>query len=182
MFHIGSRKGEMNMNRIQGRASGVVAALGFAFLALVPGVSFAQAAVDVCSQIPLLSATGLVAGATNGDFGFIGQGETVTMSATRNTATGGTFRIVGDPAGTVTLAGPSPIPGTLTYNGTGAVPPGGVGVGYFIDTAVGGTVNIAASCSLQPVPATSPQTLLVLALLLLAAGGYAARKIGSRQR
>jgi hypothetical protein len=169
------------MNRTRGRYSGVVSALGFAFLALLPGLSFAQA-IDVCSQMANLSATGVSAGGTNGNFGYIGQGETVTMTATRNTATGGTFRIVGDPAGAVTLAGPSPIPGTLTYLGTGAVPPGGVGVGYFIDTAVGGTVNIAVSCSLQPVPTTSPQSLLVLAVLLLAAGGYAARRIGSRQR
>jgi hypothetical protein len=171
------------MIRIQGRARGLVAALGCGFLALVPGVSFAQAAVDVCSQMAGLSASGLVAGATNGDApGFIGQGETVTMSATRNTATGGTFRIVADPAGAVTLAGPSPIPGTLTYAGTGAVPPGGIGIGYFIDTAVGGTVNIAVSCSVQPVPASSPPTLLVLALLLLTIGGFAARKIVTRQR
>jgi hypothetical protein len=164
------------MKHVPAWAARTLGAAGVVVLALAPSAALAQAA-DVCSQMAGLSATGLVAGSTNGNFGYIGLGKTVTMTATLNTATAGTFRIVGDPSGTVTLAGPSPIPGTLTYIGTGTVPPGGVGVGFFIDTATGGTVNINVSCALvSPVPATSPMTLMLIAALLLLAGGFAARR------
>ena len=152
-------------------------AAAFFLIALAPRAALAQA-VDVCDQMASLSATGQVTGSTNGQFGYIGLGKVVTMAATRNTATAGTFRIVGDPAGAVTLAGPSPIPGTLTYVGTGTVPPGGVGVGFFIDTATGGTVNVNVTCAapVTAVPATSQTSLLLMAALLLLAGGFAVHR------
>jgi hypothetical protein len=152
-------------------------AAAFVLIALAPRAAFAQA-VDVCDQMASLSATGQVAGSTNGQFGYIGLGKVVTMTASLNTATAGTFRIVGDPAGAVTLAGPSPIPGTLTYVGTGTVPPGGVGVGFFVDTATGGTVNVNVTCAapVTAVPATSHTSLLLMAALLLLAGGFAVHR------
>jgi hypothetical protein len=128
---------------------------------------------DVCSQLPGLSATGLLAGDTNGDFGTLAAGESVTMTATLGTAGSGSFRIVGDPGGVDTLAGPASIPGTLTFVSNGALPGGSVGVGYFIDTAAGGTVDIAVKSSCVPaqVPATSVSTLaLIAALITLGAG------------
>jgi LPXTG-motif cell wall-anchored protein len=86
------------------------------------------------------------------------------------TAIGGSFRIVGDPGGTITLAGPSAIPGTLRWNGT-PLPPGSLGIGYFIDTATGGTVNLTASCTLQSIPSLSENMLMLLGGMLLLAGG-----------
>jgi hypothetical protein len=94
------------------------------------------------------------------------------MSTTLGTATGGTFRIVGDPAGAVTLAGPSSIPGTLRWNGV-PLPPGSVGIGYFIDAATGGTVNLTASCAVQQIPTLSQNMLALLAGVLLLVGGAA---------
>jgi hypothetical protein len=131
------------------------------------------AAVDVCSLMPGLSTGGLVTGNTNGDFGTLAAGESVTMTATLGTATGGTFRIVGDPSGTNTLAGPSGIPGSLTFTSNGTLPGTSVGVGYFIDSAVGGTVNISVTSvcgGSANIPTTSQSNLLVLAALLAICG------------
>ena len=123
---------------------------------------------DVCSRLPGLGETGLVAGNTSGEGGSFAAGESLTMTATLGTATGGTFRIVGDPGGVNTLAGPSSIPGTLTFVSSGALPGSSIGVGYFIDNAFGGTVDITVRsfCVPVPVPATSITTLPLLALLL----------------
>jgi hypothetical protein len=149
-------------------------------VALIPVVSGAQAGnawsplaapaapVDVCRQLQSLSQTGLVASDTNGRIGTLAAGESVTMTATLGTASGGTFRIVGDPGGVNTLAGPSSIPGTLTFVSTGALPGSSIGVGYFIDTATGGTVNInvRSSCTAVQVPTTSSGALVLLVTLL----------------
>jgi hypothetical protein len=162
----------------------VARVMGSSLFGLVVGaVSFsvyAQGTHDACAQIQggFLNQTGLTAGSTNGiTGGTIGVGEIVTMTATLGTATGGTFRIVGDPAGTVTVAGPSPIPGTLKWSG-GPIPPPAIGIGYYIDTATGGTVNITASCSLQQIPTLSENMLIVTAagLLLLGVLVIAARR------
>lgn len=125
---------------------------------------------DVCSELHSLSANGLVAGETNGDFGGLGAGEVVTMTATLGTATSGAFRIVGDPTGTNTLAGPSGIPGTLTFTSNGTLPGTSVGVGWFVDAANGGTVNIAVSCVATAIPTTSPSALLIMAACLALGG------------
>jgi hypothetical protein len=166
------------MERLLAWAAKGFAAAGLVVLALAPSVAFAQAAANVCGLMAGLSANGLAAGANLGQFGFIGAGQIVTMTATLNTASGGTFRIASNPTTPFTpdLAGPSPIPGTLTYIGTGAVPPGGQGVGYVIDTATGGTVNLVVTCAAiavpiaAAIPATSPTTLMLMAGLLLALG------------
>ena len=148
-------------------------------LALFPGVAalfvattlWAQPAPgDICGSIAGLSATGLTTGSTNGVVGAtLAAGEIITMSTTLGTATGGTFRIVADSGGTLTLAGPSPIPGTLRFSGA-PLPPGAEGIGYLIDTATGGTVNLTASCSLQMIPTMSDNMLIALGALMLAAG------------
>ncbi len=151
-------------------------------MAVAPAVIYAQVwnspkapgPPDVCLLLPALSAAGRVTGNTNGDFGTLGAGQSVTMSATLGTATSGTFRIVGDPGGVNTLAGPSGIPGTLTFTSNGKLPGTSVGVGYFIDAANGGTVNITvtSSCALSsvPIPTTSPSALLVMAACLALGG------------
>ena len=165
------------MERLLACAAKGFAAAGLVVLALAPSVAFAQAAANVCGLMAGLSANGLAAGANLGQFGFIGAGQIVTMTATLNTATGGTFRIASNPTTPFTpnLAGPTSIPGTLTYIGTGAVPPGGLGVGYVVDTATGGTVNVVITCAaiaapIAAVPATSTTTLMLMAGLLLALG------------
>lgn len=150
-------------------------------MAMTPSVLWAQgwthsnAGADVCARLPGLSASGLGVGHTNGDVGTLGAGESVTMTASLGTAASGSFRIVGDPGGVNTLAGPSAIPGTLTFTSNGTLPGTSIGVGYFIDAANGGTVNIAvtSSCVLQPVPTTSTNTLLIIAACL-ALGGVTA--------
>ena len=128
----------------------------------------ALAPVDVYRQLPSLSQTGLVASVTNGRVGTFAAGESVTMTATLGTASGGTFRIVGDRGGVNTLAGPWSIPGTLTFVSTGALPGSSIGVGYFIDTATGGAVNsnIRSSCAAAQVPTTSSSALVLLVTLL----------------
>jgi hypothetical protein len=135
---------------------------------------------DVCATIGSLSQTGLTTGSTNGIVGAtLAQGEIITMSTTLGTATGGTFRIVADSGGVNTLAGPSPIPGTLRFSGV-PLPPGSQGIGFFIDSATGGTVNLTASCALQSIPTLSENMLMALgALLLLAGAAVLVRRRGS---
>lgn len=156
------------MNRLIARAACACAAAALAALAPSPGL--AQVPPNYCAQIASLSTTGLVAGATNGVTGTPPAGLHITMAATLGTATAGTFRIVGNPGGTVTYAGPSPIPGTLSYTTTGTLPPGAIGLGFLIDSATGGTVNITAQCDAVQVPTTSQNALIALAALLLAIG------------
>jgi len=156
------------------------AAAAFVVLVVASGAVQAQVVPNFCAQIAALTATGLVAGATNGVTGTPPPGQQVTMSATLGTATAGTFRIVGDPPGTVTYAGPTAIPGTLNYTTTATLPPGAIGVGYLIDSATGGTVNLTASCAPAQVPATSTSSLLAMAALLLLLG--AARLYARRTR
>lgn len=143
---------------------------GVGALSLATALWAQPAPGDVCGSIGGLSATGLVTGDTNGVVGAtLASGEIITMSTTLGTATGGTFRIVADSGGTMTLAGPSPIPGTLRFSG-GPLPAGAEGIGYFIDTATGGTVNLTASCALQSIPTMSDNMLIALAALVLAVG------------
>lgn len=118
----------------------IVSLLGMSLVSPAP----ALAASADCGQIPSISGT-YGSGDTNGWIGTFAPGDYVVMTVTLGTATTGSFRIVGSPAGTPTLAGPSPIPGTLSYTVTGPLPPGSIGIGFFIDSA-DGTVNVAVSC------------------------------------
>ena len=158
------------------RLLAVVLGLGALFLATT--LSAQPAPGDVCASIGGLSATGLTTGSTNGIVGgTLATGEVITMSTTLGTATGGTFRIVADSGGTLTLAGPSPIPGTLRFSGA-PLPPGAEGIGYLIDDATGGTVNLTASCALQSIPTLSENMLIALGALVLAvaAGVFVRRR------
>lgn len=133
---------------------------------LVAPLASAQPAT-ACGQMSAISGAAAGAGATNGITGIFLPGDSVTIAATLGTATAATFRIVGEPAGVVTLAGPAAVPGTLSYTVTGPLLPPAIGIGYYIDTA-NGTVNITASCVNVPiqVPTTSNWALAVIALLL----------------
>jgi hypothetical protein len=117
-------------------------------------------------------ATGLTTGSTNGEVATFNAGDYVTISATLGTATSGTFAIVSNATGTPVLSGPRSIPGTLNYLVTGPLPPGSIGIGYFIDSATGGTVNISStSCGPEPaVPTTSRVGLFAMALVLFLIG------------
>lgn len=119
------------------------------------------------------SQTGVTAGAIGGG-NPLPLGAVITVSTTFGTATSGTFSIIGSPSGTPVLAGPGPIPGTLSYTVTLAQT--GPGAGWLIDTA-NGTVNVAASCSMPAVtaPALSPFGLFACGLMLLALGSAAMR-------
>lgn len=97
-----------------------------------------------CQSFSQISGTvTAAAGLTNGIVGPVQVGETYVVSVAGPGT--GTFRIVGDPAGMVTYAGPANVPASLSYTVATATPPvGAVGVGYFF-TAGAGTVTITAS-------------------------------------
>ena len=123
----------------------------------------------VCSQFPALSATvTAAAGLTNGIIGVPGAGEVYTISVAGPGT--GTFRIVGDPAGAVTYAGPANVPATLSYAVPSSTPPAGaVGVGYFF-TAGAGTVTITASCTPGAIPSMGAWGRNLLGVLVLLGG------------
>lgn len=145
--------------------------------AVASGAALAQSAA--CLQIPQISGTASGAGATSGIPGVFSPGERVTISATLGTATAATYRIVGEPAGAVTLAGPANVPGSLSYTVTGPLPPPSIGIGWFLDTT-NGTVNITATCALapvEPVPTLSTYGLVATMLLLVAFAGWRTRRV-----
>jgi hypothetical protein len=127
----------------------------------------AQQAGTACQAIQSISGTASGTGATNGIPGIFLPGDTITISAALGTATAGVFRITGNFTGVPTLAGPANAPATLTYSVVGPLPPGSIGVGYFVDSA-NGTLIITASCTNVPfqIPATSTWGLAALALLI----------------
>lgn len=136
----------------------------------------------ICPGFSALSTTTTAApGVTNGSVGTTRGGEIYTISVSGPGT--GTFRIVGDPAGTVTFAGPGNVPATLSYTATGAPPPGAVGVGYYFDAGAG-TVTITASCNITPIPVNNPLGLAMLGLLLAVAGvfGVTAMRRRAQQR
>jgi hypothetical protein len=91
------------------------------------------------------NAVGVGAGATNGYIGNLNAGETGTLTVTLNTATAATFTInyQGNPA--AVLVGPANAPGTLRYTYGGGAQPGGLG--WYIQSATGGTVNVTMDCN-----------------------------------
>ncbi|MBN1967162.1 MAG: hypothetical protein JW910_21085 [Anaerolineae bacterium] len=119
----------------------VVIVAGIAFV--VPGSRPAEAASLACSNYAMMSGTYDALMFTNGMFGPFEAGETYTISATLGTATAATIRLVGDPGGVVTLAGPAAVPVTFTYTMPETGQPGGIG--FYID-ATNGTVEIVAGC------------------------------------
>ena len=124
-----------------------------------------------CQNFSQISTTvTAAAGVTNGIVGPVQVGETYVVSVAGPGT--GTFRIVGDPAGMVTYAGPANVPASLSYTVATATPPmGAVGVGYFF-TAGAGTVTITASCSRGGIPSLDARGRALLGLLL-ALGGVA---------
>ncbi len=134
-----------------------------------------------CASFDTLSVTAnLAAGFTNGIPAIPEAGETYTISVAGPGT--GSFRIVGDAAGTVSFAGPASVPGTLVYTiPSGPLPVGTQGVGFYFDSGAG-DVTISAVCSASPVavPASSLGTQWLLGGLLLIAGGFwVARMRGS---
>lgn len=133
---------------------------------------------SVCTSFATLSTT-TTAGAnlTNGNFGTPEPGETYLLSVSGPGT--GSFRMVGDPGGTVTYAGPAAVPGTISYTVTNPTPPvGASGIGFYFDSGAG-TVTITASCSaipLAPTPTISVWGMAILALLL-ALGGIAGAQL-----
>jgi len=160
----------MNKARNFAKAAAVAALVGAA--SLVPAGSAWAVSAD-CLAISSISGNYPGTGATNGRVGAFAPGDFVTISATLGTATAATYRIVDNGSGlpTSTLAGPSAVPGSLSYSVTGPLPAGAQGIGFFIDSA-NGTVNIAASCSaaVGAVPTLSQWNLAALALLTALAG------------
>jgi hypothetical protein len=150
--------------------AGLLLPLSQAQAAWVQPQGISGACAVFSSAVP--PATGLTTGSTNGEVATFNAGDYVTISATLGTATSGTFAIVSNATGTPVLSGPRSIPGTLNYLVTGPLPPGSIGIGYFIDSATGGTVNISAtSCGPEPaVPTTSRLGLFAMALALFLIG------------
>jgi hypothetical protein len=122
-----------------------------------------------CGSFATLSSTFQAApGFTNGIFGVPLPGEVFRVNVVGPGT--GTFRIVGDPAGALTLAGPATVPGTLVFTAPYTPPPTLAGVGFFFDAGAG-TVTLGASCSPPQVPALNRWGLLAL-ILALALGGW----------
>jgi hypothetical protein len=138
------------------------------------------AASDVCLNFSTLSGDYEVgAGATNGTYGTPLPGERFTVSFSGSGT--GSFRVVGDPGGTVTLSGPATAPGTLTYIAGGSPVSGAVGVGFYFDSG-SGTLTLQASClgTMHPAPALGTRGFAVLSALLALAGAVSVRR--SRRR
>jgi hypothetical protein len=138
------------------------------------------AASDVCVAFSNLSGDYTVSpGSTGGDYGAPQAGErfTVTFSGSGS----GSFRMVGDPGGTVTLSGPTNAPGTLTYIAGGSPVSGAVGVGFYFDSG-SGSLTLQASCTFttHPAPALGARGLALLGALLALAGMATSRR--SRRR
>ena len=114
------------------------------------------AAFGDCGVLNAILAAGDIegVGGTNGQFGSFSHGDVITVTVGLAGASSASFRIVGDPSGLVTLAGPSTVPGTLTYTVTGSLPSGSGGIGYYIDSVNGQAVTVGGSC--RDAPRTVP--------------------------
>ena len=134
------------------------------------------AASQTCASFSLISETfDVSAGITNGIPVLPQAGEVFTISVSGPGT--GSFRIVGDPAGTVTFAGPTSVPGTLNYTASTPFPNGTVGVGYYFDSG-SGTVTLTATCRAVPTQAPTLGTwgLLALGAILAFAGAIPASR------
>jgi hypothetical protein len=80
--------------------------------------------------------------------GAFAPGDFVTVTVTPIGNTTGTFKIISEGSGTIILAEPTSIPGTLTYLVTGPLPEGSEGIGFYIyDVSGDGTWAVQVSCS-----------------------------------
>ena len=160
------------------RVSPLLSVLGLAVvlgLSVQSGAQAQQSPATVCANYSQLSGTYHQNG-PNGN-GPLPVGAVITVTATLGTATSATFEIININA--VPVAGPASVPGTLTHTVTSAESTNGIGFDIPSATpADGGTVNIAASCSIPTAtaPALSPFGLFVWGLLLLGLGGILARR------
>jgi hypothetical protein len=116
-----------------------LALFGIAFVAPTP----TQAASLDCNDIGGLSGV-YGSGAFLGIVGTFAPGDYAVFTVTLNTATMGSFSIIGDADLDPVLAGPTSIPGTLTYTVTGPLPSGAVGIGFYINSA-DGLVNVRSA-------------------------------------
>lgn len=144
---------------------------------LNPRVPSATSASTPCTEISSISGDyDLGEGNyTNGIFGTPQAGERFRF--TFSGAGSGSFRIVGDPGGVVTLAGPTAAPGTLVYTAGTTFPSNAVGVGFFFDSGQG-IVTLSASClaNARPAPALGAPALALLGGLIALAGACLARR------
>ena len=134
------------------------------------------AASQACASFSLISETfDVSAGITNGIPVLPQSGEVFTISVSGPGT--GSFRIVGDSGGTVTFAGPTSVPGTLTYVANAPFPTGTIGVGYFFDSGAG-TVTLTATCRAVPTqaPTLGNWGLLALGAILAFAGAIPASR------
>jgi hypothetical protein len=131
---------------------------------------------SACATFSILSGDYSVGpGSTNGVYGAPQPGERFTLTFSGEGA--GSFRVVGDPAGSVTLSGPANAPGTLTYTAGGSFPGGAIGVGFYFDSG-SGSQTLQASCvpPTKPAPALGGRGLALLGGLLALAGLVFARR------
>ncbi len=85
-------------------------------------------------------------GQVKGSFGpFVGGVFTFTFTEV-DPDVGATVRLVADPAGATTLAGPTSVPGTLSFTMPADVGSQPTGLGFYFDSGNEGSVNIAISC------------------------------------
>jgi hypothetical protein len=143
--------------------------------------SAAQASA-LCTAFPAISTTTTAgAGVTNGQFGAPAVGEIYTLNVTGPGT--GAFRLVGDPGGTVTYAGPANVPASISYTVVSATPPAGAaGMGFYFDSG-SGTVTITATCAVAPpasIPASNAFGKLLLGMLLALGGGLWIATVRSR--
>lgn len=176
-----------------GRTTALVLALSTITSVHAAGGSWGGAQPAAVSDCPVLNAqlvssSSQPANSSNlGRSGTFTVGDRITVTATLPAGTtAAAFRIVGDPNGVVTLAGPANAPATLVYNVTGPLPAGSVGIGVFIDAVTGQSVTIQGSCVNIPsiIPAWSflgaATTGGAVALIGLMAAFRRSRRISSR--
>lgn len=151
-------------NRFLGHTTALIMALSALTSVHAAGGNWSGVQAADASDCPglnaqLVSSSSQPANSSNiGWNGTFTVGDRITVTATLPAGTtAAAFRIVGDPAGTVTLAGPANAPATLVYNVTGVLPAGSFGIGVRIDAVTGQSVNIQGSCVNIPpvVPAWS---------------------------
>lgn len=119
-------------------------------------------------------------GSTNGSFGDTEPGDHFVFNATGNGT--GSWRIVGDPEGSVTFASGGTFPGTLTFTvqELGFLAPG---VGFYVDDYTGDGDEIQGYCGdiPNPVPTASTWALWLLVLAVGMFGSYYTRRLKIQQ-
>lgn len=103
---------------------------------------------------------------TNGSYGSFAVGDTFTFIATGNGT--GTWRVVGDPEGSITYASGGAFPGTLIYTIPAGQSADGIGMGFYVDSYTGEGDTITGSCGepSRSVPALGFWTRMLLVLSL----------------